>query len=579
MKNSSTRVPRAPLGAPRAAPLLLPRLLLLLLAPALTLACQVFVDLNNYNASMLADASTNAAFLAATGQWVIVDNTHNVSDAAWRGVLAAVGAGRAISEDNAWNWPKPGDLYDADCRGLPGLAPRQALDASFQYHEFTADTMLTNAEIANASAACGGTQVVGLTRAYWPGSGWKTRVEQALANPLLLGVAMEMNPDDWGPRNEDDFVKELLASDKLPLFLLPFRNPNPKNLSTEDTMRGLVGFLASRGVNVSDDRLIFVLANYDWPPLDVLGASNSLESALRATMELCGRPAPARATVLMQMPDQLDLANASLARVNPAGGLADATVLTVWRIGDGPLLDAASAGWDVGDWTRARAGSPQAALTPGAAGSSAVSYANGTFGALLSTLANPIQNGSSLGTITIEHNWSPAAAVQPWASASAEARLDMSVLYEAPEAFRSGEAVYSSWSLGLRHNVSSVFVWYETAIFDLNRDLGGDEVWHDTISGDVIVHGVLGAPSAFHARAFDSAAASSAVWARKRLLHFSVAGAHVRAAIEQTNAAFNLTLGTDPAFWSLVHTNIELEGTSGARAGHSLSAMRIMLLE
>ena len=50
-------------------------------------------------------------------------------------------------------------------------------------------------------------------------------------------------------------------------------------------MRGLVGFLASRGVNVSDDRLVFVVGNDLASPLAVLGASDSVESALRATMQ------------------------------------------------------------------------------------------------------------------------------------------------------------------------------------------------------------------------------------------------------------------------------------------------------
>ena len=148
-----------------------------------------------------------------------------------------------------------------------------------------------------------------------------------------------------------------------------------------------------------------------------------------------------------------------------------------------------------------------------------------------------------------------------------------------PDAFKTGEAVYSSWSLGLLHRVTGDFIWWETAIFDLGRDQGGDVLWHDTITGDVIVHSVLGAPSAFHTAAFDSAPASSAVWARKRLLHFTVVADQVRAGILQANAAFNITLGEDPADWVLVHTNLELEATGGARAGHSLAAMRVMLLE
>ena len=405
-------LPRAP--SPLAAALALAAL------PRAALACTVWVDWNTYNSSAIALALSSPAFLAAQGSWWIEDNSANVTAAQWRAALAAVGAQSSLSEDNAWGWPNASSFYAADCGALPAFAPSAALRATFMYHEFTADTMLNNSEIATASAACGGAPVVGLTRAFWPGSGWKTRVEQALANPLLLGVAMEMNPDDWGPRNEDDFVKELLASDRLPLFLLPFRTPNPKNLSSEDQMRGLTGFLASRGANLSDDRLVFVIANYDFPPLDVLGETNSVESALRATMAACGRPAPAAASVLFSMPDTLDLQNATLVRVNPPSGVLpynasntkDVAVLTLWRVGDGPLANVSD--WDVADWTGARRGSPQVGMTPDVPGSSAVAFANGTLGVLLSTIANPVQNGSALGTIVVEFNWGAETQVRSW---------------------------------------------------------------------------------------------------------------------------------------------------------------------
>ena len=118
-------------------------------------------------------------------------------------------------------------------------------------------------------------------------------------------------------------------------------------------------------------------------------------------------------------------------------------------------------------------------------------------------------------------------------------------------------------------------MWYETALFDLERPLGGDEVWRDTISGNVIVHGVLGAPSAFHTAAPDSCAASSQAWAGYRRAHFSVGAAQVRAAMGAANAQFNLTLSLDPAQWALVHWNVELEGTAGVAAGHSLHSLTI----
>jgi hypothetical protein len=274
------------------------------------------------------------------------------------------------------------------------------------------------------------------------------------------------------------------------------------------------------------------------------------------------------------MPDGLDISNASLARVNPTNGILDETVLTVWRLGDEALTNLSS--WDSSEWTNARPFSPQVAMTPSLPGSSSVLYSNGTFGALLSTIANPIQNGSSLGTLTIEYNYSPQYQTFPWTSPSAV--IDMSVLYEAPQAYRTGIAVYSSWSLGILHRNSSTFCWFETALWDLERDLGGDEIWHDTISGNVIVHGVLGVQSAFHSMAFDSASARNTTWAAgKELIHFTISSSQINAAITRVNLEFNLTLDSNPANWALVHTNIELEGTSGVRGGHSLSSMRIML--
>lgn len=220
----------------------------------------------------------------------------------------------------------------------------------------------------------------------------------------------------------------------------------------------------------------------------------------------------------------------------------------------------------------------QRGLDPAAGlnGSTAMQYADGVFGASLNLFDTPLAPPDSLGTITIENNWSPQTSAAPWNASGAV--LDMSIMYEAHSAFRTGVAVYSSWSLGLSHRVSHDFVWYETALFDLDRPLGGDEIWLDTISGNVIVHGVLGAPSAFHTMAADSSASQTSVWAGRRLFHFTVASTQIAAAMQAANEKYNVTLGTDPADWLLVHTNVELEGTANVRGAHSLANMTITLV-
>jgi hypothetical protein len=228
------------------------------------------------------NATNTPAFLSAQGSWSIPENSPSVTNTQWREALGAVGTASAVSEDN------PDSTIE--CAAVAALVTPRALSASFHYHETggVPATMLNNSEIDAVFAACGGVApVVTLTRAFWPGSDWRTRVEATLFNTHLLGVAMEFNPDDYGKRNEDDFVTVLLAHGKQPIFLLPFRVwPN----STEAIMGQFFAWLGERGANISDDRVVFALANYDTPPLPVLGAQNSIESAILTTLAACGKP-------------------------------------------------------------------------------------------------------------------------------------------------------------------------------------------------------------------------------------------------------------------------------------------------
>ena len=285
---------------------------------------------------------------------------------------------------------------------------------------------------------------------------------------------------------------------------------------------------------------------------------------------------PTASQVLYSLPQSIDVGNTTLVRVNPSGpAVLGTTVIDFWRLGAGPLRQIQQ--WPMGAYTGAPA---PAALTrgllPSVPGTNAISFTAGVFGAVLNT-TGALEPGQTLGTVTVEQSWAAGAAPVPWAAGGG---VDLSAWYQVPTAARApgAIAVYSSWTMGLRSLApadAGAFVWYETALFDLERPLGGDEVWRDTISGSVIVHGVLGAPSAFHTAAPDSCAASSQAWAGYRRAHFSVGAAQVRAAMGAANAQFNLTLALDPAQWALVHWNVELEGTAGVAAGHSLHSLTI----
>lgn len=275
---------------------------------------------------------------------------------------------------------------------------------------------------------------------------------------------------------------------------------------------------------------------------------------------------------LFSLPDSLNLTAA--VAVDPATG-SDEILLAIFRVGAGP---AGALDWDLSSRTGAALPAADArGVRPTLEGSTAVQYGNATFGALLNLTATPLEPGASLGTVTIACDFSAARAAAPWAAGARG--LELSIEYQVPLASKTGVAVYTSWTVGLATAAAGSFVWYETALFDLDRPLGGDVVWLDTISGRPIVHGVLARaqqpPSRFHRMFDDSAESATAPWAGYRRFHFAIEAEHVAAAMAAANAKFNLTLDTDPAAWRLVHTNVEVEGTAGGTAAHSLRAMVI----
>ena len=302
-------------------------------------------------------------------------------------------------------------------------------------------------------------------------------------------------------------------------------------------------------------------------------------SLLLATILLLVR-CSARSVVLFSLPASVPLDNATIVRINPTVTVYDQALVDFWRLGAGPLAPVSS--WNLSTWSGsgiAQLTDTRALLPPALQnGSTAVQFADGVFGASLNLFDTPMAPSDTLATITIEQNWSPQTRVAPWGAPGGA--LAMSIEYVAHSAFRTGVAVYSSWSLGLSHAVTGKYIWYESALWDLGRDLGGDELWIDTISGNVIVHGVLGTlPSAFHTMVAGSASSSNECWDGFRTFSFSISSTQVAAAIKAAEAKFNVTLGSDPKDWLLVHTNVELEGTPNVRGAHALRNMTITWMQ
>ena len=156
-------------------------------------------------------------------------------DAQWRAALAAIGSKQFSAEmwpcseaDNAeWHCSDIMQGYDesfGQCKVIQQLAPKGELAGAFAYHEvgIKPHTMLTWEEIDEVSAACGGCKVLCHTRMY---SGiWKEDVDAVLAHPQLLGVVFERGAQQRAVPDLGTFAEAILAADKQPFFLLPFKS-------------------------------------------------------------------------------------------------------------------------------------------------------------------------------------------------------------------------------------------------------------------------------------------------------------------------------------------------------------------
>ena len=147
---------------------------------------------------------------------------------------------------------------------------------------------------------------------------------------------------------------------------------------------------------------------------------------------------------LLRMPHSIDLTNASIVRVNGGPPIFDQFVVDLWRLGDVKLQPVL---WRASEWTgldvpQGSQGEFQRGPSPSVAGSTAVQYYNGTFGANLNLFTDPIQPNQSLATITMEYNWGAETRCAPWAAPAS--RLELSLLYQVPVAARNDSAVYAT---------------------------------------------------------------------------------------------------------------------------------------
>eukprot|EP00658_Telonema_sp_P-2_P062308 TRINITY_DN50974_c0_g1_i3.p1 TRINITY_DN50974_c0_g1~~TRINITY_DN50974_c0_g1_i3.p1 ORF type:complete len:199 (+),score=42.61 TRINITY_DN50974_c0_g1_i3:182-778(+) len=169
---------------------------------------------------------------------------------------------------------------------------------AFNYHETggAPHTMLNTSEIREVHAACGA-EVVILTRAYWPGSEWRSGVLAVLNDTGLGGVAMEFNPGDFGKRNEKDFVADVLAAGKKPFFLL---SPGADGHTQEQDVSDALESYIATGVDMASEDTYVVIARYGSAtpqpcpasnPGCVYGAHNSVAAALRVALQIRDRVA------------------------------------------------------------------------------------------------------------------------------------------------------------------------------------------------------------------------------------------------------------------------------------------------
>lgn len=228
---------------------------------------RVGVDLNTFSSNELEQAIDTFGRVDFT--WAITSNSPAVPQARWRDSFLALNDQTVFSEDN------PSSFFE--CKQVRSYAG--TLTGAFGYKETggVPDTMLTWNEITQYYQICNAGVII-LTRAYWPNSDWRTKVEAVLSHPYLYGVALEYNPDDWGKRYEHEFVNDITSHGKSAFLLWPTKVVS--NYPSENQWIDAMRYLKNNGANLQSPLTHFVVARYNLPYLPVSGNKNSIHSAL-----------------------------------------------------------------------------------------------------------------------------------------------------------------------------------------------------------------------------------------------------------------------------------------------------------
>lgn len=120
-------------------------------------------------------------------------------------------------------------------------------------------------------------------------------------------------------------------------------------------------------------------------------------------------------------------------------------------------------------------------------------------------------------------------------------------------------AIYTSVSLAISHVPSGKFVWYETAIFDLDRKME-NHLYEDIFMSGAIIHAVLNDEyNPYHTKLPGSMLSSTKVWNGYRLLNVSISAVEFVRGLQDVNNAFYLDLVEDHTDWTIVNLNVEVE--------------------
>jgi len=222
---------------------------------------QILIDTNQLHASEAADPRLSE--LASDGVWAITENSPDIPQSAWPGILQALNGQKwTVTEDAPTGSSLDYTLVSSALAQITNDPSRHA-DASMNYFEGIAlpytMTILTPAEIQYMTLAHGNSIVV-LTRGYQPGDPKREAVNLALQNPLVSGVAFEITS---GMDLATSFINEgitycLSQSGKKCYAILP---PNISHQNYTADVEGFINYFAQGGF-LTNPNFYVVLAVY-----------------------------------------------------------------------------------------------------------------------------------------------------------------------------------------------------------------------------------------------------------------------------------------------------------------------------